>query len=152
VVVGTRLLASREAPVHLEAKRRVVASTSDDTVRTTVLDIVRGRDWAAPYDGRLLRNEFLNRWHGHEDELRSNLADDTFRAEVTAEDLYGANLFVGEAVGLIHDVLPAATILRRMVLEAAVMTPNSNAARRIRETGVASPASRDPGMTQSRLE
>jgi hypothetical protein len=51
--------------------------------------------------------------------LRSNLGDDTFRAEVTAEDLNGANMFVGEAVGLIHDVLPAPTILRRMVLEAA---------------------------------
>jgi nitronate monooxygenase len=119
VVVGTRLLASREAPVHVEAKSRVVASTSDDTVRTTVLDIVRGREWASPYDGRLLRNDFLNRWHGHEDELRSNLGEDTFRAEGTAADLNGANIFVGEAVGLIHEVLPAATILRRMVLEAA---------------------------------
>jgi nitronate monooxygenase len=81
VVVGTRLLASREAPVHDEAKSRVIASTSDDTVTTT--------------------------------EWRSNLADDTFRAEGAAEELNGANVFVGEAGGLIHDVLPAATILRR---------------------------------------
>ena len=72
--------------------------------------------------------------------MRSNLADDTFRAEVTAADLNGANMFVGEAVGLIHDVLPAATILRRMVLEA----DNSNAARGIRETGVGSPVTPRP--------
>ena len=50
--------------------------------------------------------------------MRSNLADDTFRAEVAAADLNGANIFVGEAVGLIDEVLPAATILRRMVLDA----------------------------------
>jgi nitronate monooxygenase len=128
VVVGTRLLASREAPVDDEAKSRVIASTSDDTVRTTVLDIVCGRDWAAPYDGRLLRNDFLNRWHGHEEELRSNRADDTFRAEGAAEDLNGANMFVGEAVGVIHDVLPAAAILRRMVLEAANTMRHGSAA------------------------
>jgi nitronate monooxygenase len=117
-VVGTRLWASREAPVHAEAHRRVLASTSDDTVRTTVLDIVRGRDWAAPYDGRLLRNDFLDRWHGQEDELRAHLADDRFRAEIAAGDSNGANPFVGEDVGLIHEVLPAATILQRMVREA----------------------------------
>ena len=118
-VVGTRLLASHEAPVHAEAHRRILASTSDDTVRTTVLDIVRGRDWAAPYDGRLLRNDFLNRWQGHEDELRSSLADDTFRAGDRCGGPHGANMFVGEYVGLIHEVLPAATILQRMVLEAS---------------------------------
>jgi hypothetical protein len=58
---------------------------------------------------------------GRSDELRSNLGDDTFRAEATAADLNGTNIFVGEAVGLIHDMLPAATILRRMALEAADM-------------------------------
>ena len=47
------------------------------------------------------------------------LADDTFRAGVAAADLNGANMFIGEAVGLIHEVLPAATIPRRMDVEAA---------------------------------
>jgi nitronate monooxygenase len=128
VVVGTRLWASREAPVQADAQRRVVASGSDDTVRTTVLDIVRGRDWAAPYDGRLLRNDFLDRWHGREGELRSSLADDTLRAEIAAGDLPGANVFVGEAVGLIHEVLPVSTILQRMVRDAAKTVSELNGA------------------------
>jgi nitronate monooxygenase len=114
-VVGTRLWASREAPVHAEAHNRAIAASSDDTLRTSVLDIVRGRDWSAEYDGRLLRNDFLERWHGHEDELRSKLGEDTFRAEIAAEDVNAANSFVGENVGLIHDVLAAVTILQRMV-------------------------------------
>ena len=58
--------------------------------------------------------------------MHSNLGDDTFRAEATAADLNGANIFVGEAVGLIHEVLPAATILRRMVLEAKLQRSARN--------------------------
>jgi nitronate monooxygenase len=117
-VVGTRLWASQEAPVNAEAHRRALAASSDDTVRSSVFDIVRGPEWNPPYDGRLLRNDFIKRWHGHEDELRAKLAEDTFRAEIVAQNLDGANSFVGEDVGLIHEVLPVATILQRMVREA----------------------------------
>ena len=118
-VVGTRLWASQEAPVRAEAQQRVIAASSDDTVRSSVFDIVRGREWDPPYDGRLLGNDFIKRWHGHEDELRSKLAADSFRAEIAAQTLDGANSFVGEGVGLIHEVLPAATIVQRMVREAS---------------------------------
>ena len=115
VVVGTRLWASDEAPVHVDAHRRVLAATSDDTVRTSVLDIVRGRDWAPPYGGRLLRNAFVDRWHGREDELRANLADEDFLAEIAAADADGVNSYVGEGIGVFDEVLPVATILQRMV-------------------------------------
>ena len=122
VVVGTRLWASEEAPVHPDAFRSVLAATSDDTVRTSVLDIVRARDWAPPYDGRLLRNAFIDGWHGREDELRAHLGDDGFRAEIAAADVDGFHAYVGEGIGLIDEVLPAKEILRRMVREASQRT------------------------------
>jgi nitronate monooxygenase len=104
-----------DAAVH----KRILAATADDTLRTTVFDILREREWAAPYDGRMLRSDFLNRWHGREDELRAHLTDASFRAKTAVEELHGANVFAGENVGLIHEILPAATILQRIVDDAA---------------------------------
>ena len=37
-------------------------------VRTAVIDIVRKYDWPG-FDGRALRNRFVNAWHGCEGEL-----------------------------------------------------------------------------------
>ena len=57
VVVGTRFWASQEALVHPSLHAAALAAGGDDTVRQSVLDIVRGRPWPARYTGRVLRNE-----------------------------------------------------------------------------------------------
>jgi nitronate monooxygenase len=126
VLVGTRFWASREAVVSRDAQRRALAASGDDTLRTSVYDIVRSADWPEQYDGRLLRNAFLDRWHGREDELRARLdqAKQEFTAAVAAEDYGTANVIVGEAVGMIHEVLPAATILHRMIRDAVAALPS----------------------------
>lgn len=124
-VVGTRLWATAEAAVPEDAQRRAMAATCDDTVRTTVYDIVRGTDWPEIYNGRLLRNDFLNRWHDREQELRSHLAEATrafTRAKETGDYRIG-NIIVGEAIGLIRDVRPAGDVLAEMVREAATALP-----------------------------
>ncbi len=65
LLLGTRFWATQEALIHPAAKARVVAATGDETVRTSVYDIVRGRDWPAAYTGRLMRgNRFIETWHG----------------------------------------------------------------------------------------
>lgn len=125
VLVGTRLWASAEAAVAEDAHRRAMTATCDDTVRTTVYDIVRGSAWPATYNGRLLRNEFLDRWHGHETELRAHLAE-AARAFAEAKetgDYSVGNIIVGEAVGLVRDIRPAASIVEAMVREAAAALP-----------------------------
>jgi nitronate monooxygenase len=129
VLVGTRFWASREAVVSRDAQRRALAASGDDTLRTSVYDIVRSADWPEQYNGRLLRNEFLDRWHGREDELRARLdqAKQEFTAAVAAEDYGTANVIVGEAVGMIHEVPPAATILHRMIRDAVAALPPSPA-------------------------
>jgi nitronate monooxygenase len=120
-LVGTRLWASAEALVSPRAHQRVIAATGDDTFRTRVYDVVRQLDWPAHYNARALSNRFLDTWHGNEDELSAALPEAvaTFEKAVTAEDFDAAAILVGEAIGLVRDIRPAADIVRDMAGDAA---------------------------------
>ncbi|MEZ0049516.1 nitronate monooxygenase [Mycobacterium sp. MAA66] len=120
-VVGSRLWAAQESPVSAAARDRAVAAGSDDTVRSTVFDIVRGYEWPAGYGGRALRNDFVGRWVGNEDALRANLteAQHDYRSAAATADFDIADIHIGEAVGIIHDHPTAAMVLERMTQEAA---------------------------------
>jgi nitronate monooxygenase len=100
-----------------------MAATCDDTVRTTVYDIVRATEWPAIYNGRQLRNDFLSRWHDREPELRAHLAEarHAFTHAKETGDYSIGNIIVGEAIGLIKDVLPARTVIVGMIREAAAV-------------------------------
>jgi nitronate monooxygenase len=78
---------------------------------------VRRLDWPAEYNERALGNSFLDTWHGNEAQLFTSLPEaiETFEKAVAAEDFDAAAILVGEGVGLIHDVRPAADIVRDMV-------------------------------------
>ena len=71
VLIGTRFYASQEADGHPEAKRRIVAATGGQTVRSIVFDLSRRNRWPDPYTGRVLRNQHADRWLGHEAELEA---------------------------------------------------------------------------------
>ena len=120
VVAGTRFWATRQAAVSRAAQARALATTGDATRRTSVYDIVRGKDWPPVYTGRVLANDFVVRWHGHETELVEHLDD--ARAEFThaveADDLDHANMIVGEAVGQVHAIEDAGDVLRDMAAQA----------------------------------
>ena len=122
-LVGSRLWATQEAPVNPVARDRALAAGSDETVRSTVFDVVRGYPWPAGYGGRVLRNDFVGRWHGHEDALRANLPDALrdYRAAVDAADFDTADIHIGEAIGVIRDNPSAAVVLGRMGREAAAI-------------------------------
>lgn len=120
VLIGTRFCATTEWLGHDNAKARIVAEGGDATVRTTVFDIVRRYDWPKPYNGRAIRNAFLGRWHGREPELARTLATeaDRYANAATAGDVDTAVVFAGEGIDLIHDIVPAADVLVRLVAEA----------------------------------
>ncbi|WEH20473.1 nitronate monooxygenase [Streptomyces sp. VNUA24] len=120
VLVGTRFWATEEAVVSARAQIRGVEATGDDTIRTGVYDIVRQYPWPAEYNGRLLRNQFIDRWHGREADLAARLPEAVaeFHAAVVEQDFEVANMIVGEAIGLVHEILPAGDVVRRMVQEA----------------------------------
>ena len=117
VLVGTRFWATPEALVSPRAHQRALKAEGDDTFRTQVYDAVRRLDWPAEYNERALGNSFLDTWHGNEARLSASLPEaiETFEKAVAAEDFDAAAILIGEAVGLIHDVRPAADIVRDMV-------------------------------------
>ena len=120
VLVGTRFWASPEALVSPRAHERAVGSGGDDTYRTRVYDVVRRLDWPPEYNERALSNTFVDGWHGNEAALLSSLPDavSTFEAAVAAEDFEAAAILVGEAIGRIDAVRPAADIVADMAAEA----------------------------------
>ena len=120
VVMGTRFWASRETLVAPSLLSRALAATGDDTIRTRVVDILRGLDWPARYTGRVLLNPFIQAWHGAEKALREN-ADDaaaTWSQALEKGDAEVATAFAGEGIGLIHSVPSAGDILTAVMADA----------------------------------
>jgi nitronate monooxygenase len=116
-LVGTRFWAAPEALVSPQAHERAIRAVGDDTFRTQVYDAVRQLDWPAEYNERAIGNSFLDVWHGNEAQLSASLPEaiEIFEKAVAAEDFDAAAILVGEAVGLIREVRPAADIVRDMV-------------------------------------
>jgi nitronate monooxygenase len=120
VLLGTRFYASQECDGPEEAKRRICATSSGNSVRGIIFDLSRNNVWPAPFTGRCLINEHARRWMGREVELMQNVK--TVAAEYAAAKATGnfdiAAVIAGDAVGLIHDIPPAAEIVDRIVTEA----------------------------------
>jgi nitronate monooxygenase len=121
VLVGSRFVASAEALVSPRALQRVIEANGDDTIRTQVYDRVRQADWPPEYNGRVLRNSLIDTWHGNERELLTRLPEvvSSFEKAVAAEDFNSVTLPIGEAIGLVRDIRPAADIVRDMARDAA---------------------------------
>jgi nitronate monooxygenase len=119
-LIGTRFFASDEALGFPALKQRLLQGSGDDTLRTTIFDVVRKLDWPMPFTGRALANDFTRRWHGKEDELAGALDKENARYITAAGkgDAATVALWAGEGVDLIHAIEPAAVILERMVEEA----------------------------------
>ena len=120
VLIGTRFYASIEADGAEEAKRRICATNSGETVRGVVFDWSRNLMWPAPFTARTLSNPHLRRWTGCEIELmqRAEEVAAHYAAAKAAGDFDVAAVFAGEAAGLIHDIPSAAEIVGRIVAEA----------------------------------
>jgi nitronate monooxygenase len=120
VLLGTRFYASVECDGPEEAKRRICAASNGNSVRGIIFDLSRNNVWPAPFTGRCLINDHARRWMGREVELMQNIK--AVAAEYAAARAAGnfdiAAVIAGEAVGLIHDIPPAAEIVDRIVTEA----------------------------------
>jgi nitronate monooxygenase len=120
VLLGTRFYASVECDGADKAKKRICAATSGNSIRSIIFDISRNNVWPAPFNGRCLINDHARRWMGREVEMMQNVQ--AVAAEYAAAKAVGnfdvAAVIAGEAVGLIHDIPPAAEIVDRIVTEA----------------------------------
>jgi NAD(P)H-dependent flavin oxidoreductase YrpB (nitropropane dioxygenase family) len=124
VLVGTRILATDEAPVPDAWKKAICASTETDTVYTRVANLVARPTWAPVAPSRVLRTRAVTAWLGREAELESLPPAERealaarwaeARAAGRTDDM---EVIAGQDCGLIHEVLPAADVVRRIVAEA----------------------------------
>jgi len=132
VLLGTRFYASQEAAGAEEAKRRICAAKSGETVRGIIFDLSRNNVWPAPFTGRCLINNHARRWLGRELELlqRVNSVSADYMKARAEGDFDVAAVIAGEAVGLIHDIPPAADIVARIATEAEqILHGRSNSSR-----------------------
>ncbi|MGH6638550.1 MAG: NAD(P)H-dependent flavin oxidoreductase, partial [Polaromonas sp.] len=120
-LVGSRLWATQESLAAQGAKELAVRTRGDGTARSPVFDILRRKNWPEPYDFRAIRNRLHRQWEERIDALRAapEAARADYDAGVQAGDFSRAHATVGEAVGLIHDIAPAAEVIARMSAEAA---------------------------------
>jgi nitronate monooxygenase len=101
--VGTAFLTCSEAASSPAARAALIGAGETDTVYTTVLDIGRGIAWPSEFGGRALRNDFADRWHGREAELRA-----------AAERSVEPAVWAGQGVGLLRAERSAAEVVAEM--------------------------------------
>jgi nitronate monooxygenase len=128
--IGTRFAATAEALGSEAAKRAIVAADETQTVHTHVFDIVQRIPWPESFPGRALRNAFTDRWHGRERELEQQLdaVQPAFEAARARGDYAEANIYAGQASGLVDDQPHAAELLQRLMAEAEATLRRANLA------------------------
>ena len=119
--VGTRFLASEEAAADEAWKRLILETESEDAVRFEAWGAIMPSTGAG-YDvvPRVIRTDFVAEWESRPAEATTQA--DRLRGEImgSIEQRRPHELtpFTGQTAGLIHDVRPAAEIVRGMVAEA----------------------------------
>jgi nitronate monooxygenase len=123
--VGTAFLATPEAvEVSNEHKQRIVNSDGEDTVYTEVFDIVEqkvfGIQWPEGIAARAYRNQFVERWHHREDDLRNQLDEvaASYAQALRQRDPEATAVLMGQSAAFVHSIRPAADVVSSICEEA----------------------------------
>ena len=141
--IGTRFLATPEANAHDDWKRRIVAARETETVHTELFDL----GWPnAPH--RVLRNSTYDLWDAAgrppsgqrpgESELVSRQPDGESLLRYSAScpmpgatgEIEATCLYAGQSAGLVHDIVAAGELVRRIGAEAEAAIARVDALRR----------------------
>ncbi len=118
-LLGTRFQATTEALVDPSISKAIIEGHGEDTERSTVLDIARGSPWPSKYPGRTLGHPFLEQWRGREGELAADAgARQAYLDGVESGDLPPLPVWASEAVDLINDLPPAASLVAVLAAQA----------------------------------
>jgi len=119
-LVGSRLWATTESLAAAGAKTQATHTNGDGTARSMVFDILRRKNWPAPYDFRAIRNDLHRALESDMAALQANpdAARANYDAGVKAGDFTRAHATVGEAVGLIADIPDAQAVIARITQQA----------------------------------
>ena len=120
--IGTRFLASREAPIGEGWKRAIVDSSSDAWAQLDFWNDLYPTPGQKGYGTRVraMRTAFIERWHERRDDVRRDRRAVLAELEAAEEAGKYDELFVvgGQSAGLIDDVLPAGQIVETIAAEA----------------------------------
>ncbi|MGH2633451.1 MAG: NAD(P)H-dependent flavin oxidoreductase [Tepidiformaceae bacterium] len=139
VVMGTRFKATPEFNADDDLKAQIVASDGTDTFYDEVVDLVRGSRWPNGVTGRVLQSRFTEEWGGKSEALIAAVKSrpEEF-GEAMERDPERRLNWAGESSGLVHELLPAGEVVRRVSAEAeallraaaGVVVPEEASARR----------------------
>jgi nitronate monooxygenase/enoyl-[acyl-carrier protein] reductase II len=122
VNLGTRFLASREAPIGESWKRAIVDSQSDAWTQLDFWNDLYPNPGQRGYGTRVraMRTAFIERWRERREEARRDRQAVLAELEAAAEAGTYEELFVvgGQSAGLINDVPPASQIVETIAAEA----------------------------------
>jgi enoyl-[acyl-carrier protein] reductase II len=128
VNLGTRFIASLEAPASIEWKHAITAARSEDAIKVDVLNDISPLPGTAGFHTvlRSLHTAFLDEWSGKREEARRDR--DRLRGQIVSTTQAGRQheclLTAGQTVGGINEILSVGEIMRRLVAgtEAALST------------------------------
>src|SRR6185437_1633609 len=116
--VGTRLSACPEALTGDAGRRALVSASETDTAVTRVFDVAKGLPWPARFPSRVLANDFVEHWTGHEEVLDSGVREE-LAAAIAAGDCRVAPVDAGQGVGMIRDDASVGEVIDEMCTGAA---------------------------------
>jgi enoyl-[acyl-carrier protein] reductase II len=122
VNIGTRFLASVEAPIEEAWKLAIVSAQSESAVKVEVLNDIQPLPGTAGYGTvlRSLRTPFMDEWGAKRGEARRE--GERLWAEIQARARAGRRhetlLTAGQTAGGIREILPVAEIIRQLIAEA----------------------------------
>jgi NAD(P)H-dependent flavin oxidoreductase YrpB (nitropropane dioxygenase family) len=119
VLLGTRFMATIEAPIHPNFKQAIVESDGHDTVLTEIPDLATQRVWPGAMS-RAKRNKFIARWAGREWALRQNASEIGRQAAAAraAGDVENASISYGQDAGLIDSIKSVKEVVLDIIAEA----------------------------------
>jgi nitronate monooxygenase len=118
-LLGTRFEATSEAILDPEYVEAILEGSGGDTERNRTLDIARSAPWPSRYLARTLRNDFLERWRGRDEELESDeAAKAEYETGAAVGDLAVIPVWASEAIDLIDSISPAAELVAELTREA----------------------------------
>ena len=118
VLMGTRFLATVEAHGRGHSKDALLNSLGSQTVASKFYDDILGILWPGSVV-RTIKNPILEEWARKPDEWAQHA--DTLRPALQAAVNHGDFVLAGEAVGLIHEILPAAEVVKKIAAEAEAL-------------------------------
>jgi enoyl-[acyl-carrier protein] reductase II len=121
-LLGTRFLATPEAPLPESWKEVICRSDGHDTVLTEIPDTANSQVWPGAL-ARAWRNRFIEEFIGRDDEVRRRRTELAARLRRARElgDVDNGALLIGQDAGLIDAVEPAGEIVARVVREAEAL-------------------------------